>query len=132
MYVPPDVLNLFSTAVWKPPGHRFFTDFPKRFFLLILPLLLTVVSFARFMSLAAFLGSVIKTSPILRRWFTSSFMARRLLVAFMRQSSACFALDNTFVYVYHHAVSILQHKKTLRLQYPQVLFHGNLFSPYSF
>ena len=93
MYVPPVALNFLSTAVWNPEGHLFFMDLPKRFFLLNLPLLLTVVSFVRLMSLLAFLGSVTNVSPRLRKWLASSFIASCLLTALIRHNSECLAFS---------------------------------------
>ena len=87
IYCPPVCVNFCSICAWKYPGHLFWIDLPNRFLRFIFPFLSTVVFCARFCSFFAFWGSVTKISPRLRRWFTSSRIARCRLIALIRQNS---------------------------------------------
>ena len=67
IYCPPVCVNFCSICAWKYPGHLFWIDLPNRFLRFSFPFLSTVVFCARFCSFFAFLGSVTKISPRLRR-----------------------------------------------------------------
>ena len=56
--------------------------------------LLIVVSLARLISLPAFLGSVINTSPRLLKWLASSFIASCLFIALIRHNLEYFSFKD--------------------------------------